>query len=58
MRLYFFYTKVQKGQKWPKTQSSSGGGGGGCLKNACIQDAAVKVTLTVCIEWDSNYPSL
>ena len=25
--LYFFYTMVQKGQKWPKTQINGGGGG-------------------------------
>ena len=30
MPLYFFYTMVQKSQKWPKTQI--GGGGGSCLK--------------------------
>ena len=29
MRLYFFYTMVQKSQKWPKTQIK---GGGSCLK--------------------------
>ena len=28
MRLYFFYTMVQKSQKWPKTQIK---GGGSCL---------------------------
>ena len=25
MRLYFFYTMVQKSQKWPKTQIKGGG---------------------------------
>ena len=27
MPLYFFYTMVQKSQKWPKTQIKGGGGG-------------------------------
>ena len=26
MPLYFFYTVVQKSQKWPKTQIKGGGG--------------------------------
>ena len=26
MRLYFFYTMVQKSQKFPKTQTKGGGG--------------------------------
>ena len=26
MPLYFFYTMVQKSQKWPKTQIKGGGG--------------------------------
>ena len=30
MPLYLFYTMVQKGQKWPKTQIK---GGGSCLNN-------------------------
>ena len=28
MPLNFFYTMVQKRQKWPKTQINEGGGGG------------------------------
>ena len=32
MPLYFFYTMVQKGQKWPKTQIK----GGSCLNSAAL----------------------
>ena len=31
MSLNFFYTMVQKSQKWPKTQIKGGGGGGPAL---------------------------
>ena len=35
MRLYFFYTMVQKSQKWPKIQIK---GGGSCLKGFRLPD--------------------
>ena len=36
MRLYFFYTMVQKSQKWPKTQIK---GGGSCLNTSVLPEA-------------------
>ena len=36
MPLYFFYTMVQKSQKWPKTQIKGGGGGPALNPKNCI----------------------